>query len=77
MATADTSASTLMTIDDVAELLSCSTRHVRRLTDAGCMPGPVRLGRLLRWRDRTGDPVTGLRDWLAAGCPRCDRRAGR
>lgn len=74
MTTVTTSATALMTIDDVAELLSCSTRHVRRLADSGRMPAPLRLGALLRWRDRTGDPTTGIRDWLQAGCPRCDRR---
>ena len=65
---------TLLTIDDVAELLRCSTRHVRRLSDSGKMPAPVRLGTLLRWRDQTGDPYSGIRDWLADGCPRCDGR---
>lgn len=47
-----------------------SPRHIRRQVDAGRMPAPVRLGRLLRWRMETGDPTTGIRDWIQAGCPR-------
>ena len=49
----------------VAALLSCSVRHVERLRDAGKMPPPVRLGRLVRWRR------TALDDWVERGCPRC------
>lgn len=53
----------LIDVKAVADLLSCSTRHVYRLTDAGKMPAPVRLGVLVRWR------TTELSEWLAAGCP--------
>lgn len=69
----------LMTVDDVAALLACSVRHVRRLADSGAMPRPVRMGSLVRWRGRTGDPMTGVHDWVEAGCPSCreQRRAGR
>ena len=63
----------------VAALLSCSTRTVRRMADSGQMPRPVRISSLVRWRAESGDPMTGLRDWLAAGCPSCRpaRGAGR
>lgn len=56
-----------------------STRHIRRLVDSGRMPAPVRLGSLLRWRIETGDPMTGIDDWIAAGCPsvRQHGRTGR
>jgi predicted DNA-binding transcriptional regulator AlpA len=64
----------LLDVEAVAELLSCSTRTVRRMADAGQMPRPVKLASLCRWRARTGDPQTGVNDWLQAGCPRCDRR---
>lgn len=60
----------LLDVRGVAALLSCSTRHVRRLADAGRLPRPVRLGALVRWR--RADLVA----WLDAGCP-AERRGGR
>jgi len=56
-----------------------SSRHSRRLTDARRMPAPVRLGALLPWPAWTGDPLTGIHDWIAAGCLDCRslRRAVR
>ena len=65
----------LLDVAAVAEMLGCSGRHVYRLADRGAMPRPVKLGSLIRWRRSTGDPMTGLEDWLAAGCPSC--REGR
>lgn len=69
----------LLDVKGVAALCQCSTRTVRRLADSGAAPRPVKLGTLVRWRAETGDPMTGIRDWLAAGCPSCrtDRRATR
>jgi excisionase family DNA binding protein len=66
----------LLDVGAVADLLGCSARHVYRLADRGAMPRPVRLGSLIRWRRSTGNPMTGLEDWLQAGCPSCrgDRR---
>lgn len=58
-------------VDDIATLLKSSTRHVRRLADSGAMPRPLHVGRLVRWRRSTGNPMTGVDDWLAAGCPSC------
>lgn len=72
--------SILLDVEAVAELLSCSTRTVRRMADAGQMPRPVKIASLVRWRARTGDPLTGLRDWIENGCPNCrpsNRRRGR
>jgi excisionase family DNA binding protein len=60
----------LLDVRAVAALLDCSTRHVRRLHDAGRMPPPVRLGALVRWRRQDIDR------WLADGCKPC-RTAGR
>jgi len=37
------------TATEVAMLLKCSVRHVRRKTDAGEIPGAVRSGRLVRY----------------------------
>ncbi len=39
----------LLTVDDLARLLGCSRRHVWRLRDAGDLPAPIRLGKLVRW----------------------------
>lgn len=50
-------------VQQVADILSCSTRHVYRLSDAGKMPRPVKLGSLVRWNRAE------IEDWLAAGCP--------
>ena len=53
----------LIDVRNVAELLGCSIRHVYRLSDAGRMPAPVKLGSLIRW------PRIAIEDWIAAGCP--------
>ena len=55
----------MIDVDAIAELLGCSSRHVRRLADSGAMPRPIHLGRLVRWRRADMDR------WLAAGCPSC------
>ena len=73
---ADASAK-LLDVQAVAEMLVCSARHVYRLSDSGRMPAPVKLGTLVRWRRSTGDPRTGLQDWIDAGCPSCRKGAGR
>ncbi len=39
-------ASQLLDVAAVAEMLGCSARHVYRLSDAGKMPAPVKLGSL-------------------------------
>jgi predicted DNA-binding transcriptional regulator AlpA len=55
----------LLDVKAVAALLDCSVRHAYRLTDAGCMPRPVRLGALVRWRKAE------ILAWIDDGCPRC------
>ena len=45
----------------VANLPDCSTRHVYRLSDAGKMPRPTKLGALCRWN------LTEIEAWVAAG----------
>ena len=52
-------------VDAIAELLGCSSRHVRRLADMGALMRPIHIGRLIRWRKADVDA------WLAAGCPSC------
>jgi len=57
----------MLTVDDVAGMLRCSSRSVYRLADAGRLPRPVKLGGLVRWRRET------IEDWIARGCPRAAR----
>jgi excisionase family DNA binding protein len=64
------SAAQLLDVRAVAALLACSVRHVRRLTDAGRLPPPVRIGALVRW------PRRAIEDWVGAGCPAA-RQTGR
>lgn len=59
------SAVQLLDVQAVAEMLGCSARHVYRLSDAGKMPRPVKLGALVRWSKAT------IEEWVAAGCPAC------
>jgi len=55
----------LLDVQAVAALLGCSTRHVYRLSDAGRMPRPVKLGALVRWSK------SAIEEWIADGCPSC------
>jgi excisionase family DNA binding protein len=53
----------LLDVQAVAKMLGCSTRHVYRLSDAGKMPRPVKLGSLCRWS------AAAIREWVDQGCP--------
>ena len=63
ISTASETVSELVDVRAVAAMLDASTRHVYRLADAGLMPGPMKLGALVRWRRRQ------VLDWINAGCP--------
>lgn len=58
----------LISIQDVAHMLNCSSRHVYRLVDTRRIPQPIKLGVLLRWIKSDFDR------WIAAGCPDCRKR---
>ena len=58
----------LLTVTETAELCSISDEHVRRMTDRGAMPKPVRLGRAVRYR------LSDLESWVNAGCPDLSKR---
>jgi predicted DNA-binding transcriptional regulator AlpA len=60
----------MLDVHGFADVLQCSTRHVRRLVDAGKCPQPVRLGGCVRW------PRTVVEKWVADGCPNCRKRPG-
>jgi predicted DNA-binding transcriptional regulator AlpA len=53
----------LLDVRTVARMLNCSARHVHRMSDAGHMPRPVKLGASIRWR--RGE----LAVWIDDGCP--------
>lgn len=59
----------LLDVQAVAHLCDCSPRHVYRMSDAGRMPAPVRIGALVRWSRKD------LEEWIASGCKPC-RAAG-
>jgi excisionase family DNA binding protein len=59
----DPPAAVLLDVRAVAALLNCSSRHIYRLADAGLMPGPMRLGALVRWSR------TEIERWIAERCP--------
>ena len=62
----------LLTVDDVATMLCCSSKHVHRLRDRGAMPQPVKLGNhLVRWRR------ADVLDWIIDGCRNVRARGGR
>jgi predicted DNA-binding transcriptional regulator AlpA len=61
----------MIDIEAFASLLDVSTRHLRRMVDAGKAPQPVRLGGCVRWHL----PVAEA--WIADGCPsNCRKRPG-
>jgi excisionase family DNA binding protein len=59
---ADASAK-LLDVRAVAEMLDCSQRHVYRLSDAGRMPAPIKLGALVRWNR------AAVESWIDQGAP--------
>ena len=62
-----TETAVMLDVQAVADLLTCSTRHVYRLADSGRMPRPIKLGKLVRWSRSV------IEEWIAGGCPRCRR----
>ena len=63
--------SRLLTVDDVAGILRCSSRHVYRLADSGRMPQPIRIGSLVRWQPSV------IESWIAQGCPSTRSKGGK
>jgi excisionase family DNA binding protein len=55
-------ATVLFSVRHVAELLGISTRQVYRLSDAGKMPRPIKLGGMVRWLK------SELDEWLIDRC---------
>ena len=61
----------MLNTHDVAKMLRCSARTVRRLADAGRMPRPRKLGALVRWSRKQ------VEGWIADGCPSCRSASSR
>ena len=61
----------LMTVEQVAELLAVASRTVWRLNSKGAIPKPIKFGGNVRWRG--GD----LQKWLNEGCPKAESRDHR
>ena len=53
----------LLTVSVVAEICGVAPATIRRMTDSGAMPLPVRLGRAVRYRR------DDIMDWIDDGCP--------
>jgi predicted DNA-binding transcriptional regulator AlpA len=58
----------LIDVADLAMLTGLSKPTLWRHHAAGLIPAGCKIGRAVRWRLRTGDPATGILDWLEAGC---------
>ena len=61
----------LVSVSDVGEMCDIANETVRRLTDRGAMPMPVRLGRSVRYR------LSEIETWIADGCPDLSKRKGK
>lgn len=48
----------LMTVQQVAECLECSPRHVTRMVSNKQFPAPIKIGRLSRWKPQV------IENWL-------------
>ncbi len=61
----------MLDVGAVAALLGCSKRHIYRMSDAGRMPRPLKVGALVRWRR------ADVLSWIDEGCRPVRRVAGR
>lgn len=53
----------LLNAQHVAKILGCSPRKVFWLNSCGCLPRPIPIGSLVRWRKQE------IENWLLAGAP--------
>lgn len=60
----------LLSAEELARMLAISKPSVWRLRESGRLPAAIALtSQCIRFRRRTGDPRTGIEDWIEAGCP--------
>jgi predicted DNA-binding transcriptional regulator AlpA len=58
----------LIDIRELAQVTGVSVPSLWRHQANRRLPASCRIGRAVRWRLRTGDPATGVLDWIEAGC---------
>lgn len=61
----------LLSVKELAKIIGLSIPTIWRHHEEGIIPRGVKIGGSVRWRLRTGDPETGILDWIVAGCPQC------
>ena len=66
-----TDAVRLIGVAELAKITGLSKPTIWRHHENGIMPPGLKIGRSVRWRLRTGDPRTGICDWIEARCPHC------
>ena len=64
----------LVAVPEVAEICGVAPETIRRLTDRGAMPMPVRLGRAVRYLLYGSDETKQIEPWIEAGCPDLSKR---
>lgn len=57
----------LLNVWELADLLNCSPKAIRRWADSGRIPRPIKLGSLVRFDKES------IEKWIDAGCPKCTR----
>ena len=62
----------LIGIDELSQITGLSKATLWRHHTNGLIPHGCTIGRSVRWRLRTGNPQTGILDWLDVGCPPCN-----
>jgi predicted DNA-binding transcriptional regulator AlpA len=65
----DGSTRCLIGVTELEAITGLSRPTLWRHHAAGLIPSGCKIGRSVRWRLRTGNPYTGILDWLDAGCP--------
>jgi excisionase family DNA binding protein len=55
----------LLNVTEFAAKVGASKRAIWLWKDAGKIPAPLHLGRLVRWR------ASDVEKWIADGCPSC------
>ena len=61
----------LIDVVELAKITALSKPTLWRNNEHGIIPRGRKIGRSVRWVLRTGDPMTGILDWIEAGCPHC------
>lgn len=60
----------LISAAEAARLIDCGERSLWRWSRSGVAPAPIKIGSAVRYRRAE------VLEWIAAGCPRVDRKGG-